>query len=189
MIPKLEDIIKNQSIYNDTIRKINETIQEEIKKNECLMNNILSAINNQLQNISDYLQQIDLNGNLIIPILYSDYFIDEKNNNNKLTDLSFYAKIQIYKSNLNKASFDIIAKNVMGERPIWSNYNLAYKLSPNDEIHKIFMMIWLNTYNCFINDLSEGIQKLFEVNITNLNLQKEHIIEQNKKLLKINNNI
>lgn len=78
MIPKLEDIIKNQSIYNDTIRKINETIQEEIKKNECLMNNILSAINNQLQNISDYLQQIDLNGNLIIPILYSDYFIDKK---------------------------------------------------------------------------------------------------------------
>ena len=77
----------------------------------------------------------------------------------------------------------------MGERPIWSNYNLAYKLSPNDRIYKIFMMIWLNTYNSFINDLSKEIKNLFEVNITNLNLQKEHIIEQNKKLLKINNNI
>ena len=173
MIPKLEDIIKNQSIYNDTIRKINETIQEEIKKNECLMNNILSAINNQLQNISDYLQQIDLNENLFIPILYSNYFCDEKNSNNELTDLSFYAKIQIYKTNLNKASFDVIIKNVMGERPIWSNYNLAYKLSPNDRIYKIFMMIWLNTYNSFINDLSKEIKNLFEVNITNLNLQKK----------------
>lgn len=173
MIPKLEDIIKNQNIYKNTIGEINETIQGELKKNECLMNNILSAVNNQLQNISDYLQQIDLNGNLFIPILYSNYFSDEQICNNKFKDLSFYAKIQIYKSKLNKASFDIIAKNVLGERPIWGNYNLTYKLSPNNEIHKIFMMIWLNAYNSFINDLSKEIKNLFEVNITNLNLQKK----------------
>lgn len=192
MITQLEDIIKNQNIYNDTIDKINETIQAETKKNETLIKNIISAVNKELNNISDYLQQINLNGNLVIPILYTNNFKNEAIsiiNKNKLIDLSFYAKIQIHKSKQDKDSFDIIAKNIMGERPIWSNYNLAYKLSPNDEIHKTFIMIWLNAYNSFINDLSDEIKKLFEKNITNLNLQKESIIKQNEKLLKINNNL